>query len=426
MTDTSINRRKFVQRSSIYATAATQAALIGNRVSGANERVNIGVMGIGGRGKHLLTSFVNENDVSVAAICDVDDAHMKEGIQRTENQASGYKDFRRMLERNDLDAIVIATPDHWHAIPTIYACQAGKDVYVEKPIAHNLKEGQDMVKTASETNRIVQMGTQQRSASQWQEAVKIIQSGILGKISEIRIWNNFAPRHLGNPPDGNPPDGVDYDMWLGPAPKRPFNPNHFHRNALYFWDYAGGLVTSWGVHLLDIAYWAMQLSGPRSVSAVGGKFVMDDNRETPDTFSAVYQCDGFIMTYMMRHWNGLSRPLGGFGHSDHGIEFHGADGTIYIDRQGYELRGTGDQPKAKSYKGEYGTGAHVRNFLDCVKSRTKPNSSIELGLPPSAATFLANISYRTGTKIDWNAETETIIDNPDATKFLSRKPRKPW
>jgi len=272
----------------------------------------------------------------------------------------------------------------------------------------------------------VQMGTQQRSQSHWQQAVALVKAGRLGTIGEIRVWNNFRYRSLGNPPDGVPPKEADYDFWLGPAPKRPCNPNRFHATALYFWDYAGGCVTSWGVHLLDVAYWALDLKGPTSVAAVGGKFCIDDNRETPDTFSAVYQYPNLTMTYMLRHWNGLTRPLGRFGTSNHGIEFHGTDASLYVDRGGFELRPTGDEIQAQSVEGGYGTNAHVRNFIDCVKSRQKPNSSAEFGHPPSVATFLGNISYRTGRKIRWDPDTETIIDDPEASRYLSREYRAPW
>ncbi len=426
MSKKNINRRTFTRQTSAGAVALSSLPVIANTVFGANDRVVIGAIGVGGRGTTLLSTFCREDDVSIAAICDVDDAHTAEGVERAGGKAKGYRDFRRMLEQKDIDAVMIGTPDHWHAIPTIQACKAGKDVYVEKPIAHNVEEGRAMVNTARETKRIVQMGTQQRSCHHWQKAVDIVQSGQLGNVCEIRVWNNFAGRDLGNPPDGVPPEGVDYDFWLGPAPKRPFNPNHFHSNALYFWDYAGGCVTSWGVHLLDIVYWAMNLKGPKSVAAAGGKFHMEDNRETPDVFSAVFDCPGFTMTYMLRHGNGLTRPLGQFGHSNHGVEFHSPDGSLYVDRQGFELRGVENRIPDQSVKGEYGTVKHIRNFLDCVKSRKKPNSSIELGHPPSVATFLANISYRVGRKIEWDPETETIRNDPEASKLLSREHRAPW
>ena len=421
-----LNRRAFAQRTFAYAAALGGTSVIRNDVYGANDKVVVGVMGIGRRGSVLLSSLLREKDVAVAAVCDVDETHLAEGIERTEGKAKGYRDFRRMLERNDIDAIVVGTPDHWHAIPTIQACKAGKDVYVEKPLSHNAREGRVMVEVARETGRIVQMGTQQRSQSHWQQAVDIVKSGELGRVCEIRVWNNFKYRSLGSPPDCAPPKGVDYDFWLGPAPKRPFNPNRFHGTALYFWDYAGGCVTSWGVHLLDVAYWAMDLQGPTSISAVGGNFCVDDNRETPDTFSAIYKYPGFIMTYMLRHWNGLTRPLGRFGKSNHGIEFHGPNGSLYIDRRGFELRGVEDEIQARSVEGGYGTTSHIRNFLDCVKSRKRPNSSVELGHPPSVAMFLANISYRTGRKIRWNSENETILDDPEASRLLSRECRSPW
>lgn len=283
-----------------------------------------------------------------------------------------------------------------------------------------------MVKVAQETGRIVQMGTQQRSQPHWQKAIEIVQSGALGTISEVNTWNNFAYRSLGNPPDGAPPAWADYDFWLGPAPKRPFNPNRFHATALYFWDYAGGCVTSWGVHLIDIVYWGMRLKGPQNVSASGGKYVIDDNRETPDTFTSIFEFPHFIMTYRLRHWNGLCTGIGEYGQAGHGVEFHGENGSLYVDRFCLELRGVQDRIPALSIKGGDVTQIHVRNFLDCVKSRQKPNSSIEGGHDPSVATFLANISYRTGRKIFWDAENELILNDPDASQYLSREYRPPW
>lgn len=426
MKQNKLNRREFAEKTLAYGTTLGATSFVPTDVRGANDTVVIGAMGIGRRGGVLLSSFLRQKDVSVAAVCDIDERHLAEGIARTDGKAKGYHDFRNMLGQEDIDAILIGTPDHWHALPTVQACRADKDVYVEKPLCHNVREGQVILETMQETGRIVQMGTQQRSQSHWQQAVEIVKSGQLGTIAEIRVWNNFRYRNLGNPPDGTPPKEADYDFWLGPAPKRPFNPNRFHATALYFWDYAGGCVTSWGVHLLDVAYWALDLDGPTSVAAAGGKFCIDDNRETPDTFSAVYEYPGLTMTYMLRHWNGLTRPLGRFGKSNHGIEFHGTDASLYIDRRGFELCPVGDQPQAQSVEGGNGTEAHIRNFIDCVKSRNKPNSSADFGHPPSVATFLGNISYRTGRKIHWDPDTETIIGDAQASDYLSREYRKPW
>ncbi len=421
-----IDRRTFTHSSVLSTAALSGLAILPKPVRGANEKITIGMIGVGRRGTTLLSSFSREEDVAVAAISDIDDKHIKAAIERTEGQAKGYRDFRTMLERNDIDAVVIGTPDHWHALTTIKSCQAGKDVYVEKPLSHNVREGQVMKQVAAETNRIVQMGTQQRSQSHWQKAVEIVQSGSLGKISEVNAWNNFSYRSLGNPPNGTPPEWADYDFWLGPAPKRPFNPNRFHATALYFWDYAGGCVTSWGVHLIDIVYRAMKLKGPKSVSASGGKYIIDDNRETPDTFSSIFDFSDFIMTYRLRHWNGLCTLVGNYGKAGHGVEFHGVNGSLYVDRFCLELRGIEDRIPSQSLKGGNSTPAHIRNFLDCVKSRQKPNSSIEYSHAPSVATFLANISYRTGRKILWDAENELILDAPEANKYLSRDYRHPW
>ncbi|RJP18894.1 MAG: gfo/Idh/MocA family oxidoreductase [Candidatus Omnitrophota bacterium] len=420
-----INRRSFVAQT---ATATAAGFIPAKSVMGANDRVVIGVIGIGRRGTTLLSDFLREEDVAVAAVCDVDETHLAHAIERTENHAKGFHDFRHMLEQKDIDAVVIGTPDHWHAIPTIYACRAGKDVYVEKPLSHNAREGQVMVKTARETGRIVQMGTQQRSEPHWQQAVDIVKSGTLGKICEIRAWNHFDSQieGFGNPSDCDPPKEADYDFWLGPAPKRAFNPNRFHARAMYFWDYAGGCVTSWGVHLLDIAYWAMDLQGPLTVSAGGGKYYLQDNRETPDTFAAIFVCPDFLMTYHLHHWSSIAKTIDSYGKYGHGIEFYGADAALYVDRFRLELRGEGEDAPSLSVEGKNRDAPHIRNFLECVKTRQRPNSDVETGHRSSVSTFLANISYRTGRKITWDAKTETILNDPEASQYLAREPRAPW
>jgi predicted dehydrogenase len=316
------------------------------------------------------------------------------------------------------------------------------------------------VEAARKYNRIVQAGTQQRSGKHFQQAVQYVQSGKLGKISRVSTWNlqNESPHGMNSFPDSDPPPGLDYQMWLGPAPNRPFNPNRFIFSFRYFWDYAGGYATDWGVHHIDIVQWAMNVRAPEKVSALGGKYYIQDNRETPDTLEVIYQYPEFLLTYSNRLLNGspiLNRPWG--------IAFYGTDATLVVDRSGYEVlpesRGT-FEPLDPYYKREleavkqgrpapYPWGsdrdvwigrasevhaqsgpdihrAHVQNFIDCVRSRQRPASDVETTHYSTSTTHLANIAYRTGRTIKWNSEMEQIENDQEAAAYLSRNNRGPW
>ncbi len=309
------------------------------RFQGANDRVSVGIIGTGMQGRSVLRAHVKLEDVEIRAICDVYAPNLEKGAELAP-EADRLTDFRQVLDRKDIDAVVVATPDHWHALMTVMACQAGKDVYVEKPTSVAIAEGRSMVEAARKYKRIVQVGTQQRSAAHFQKVVELVRGGKIGAITSVRCWNvgNQSPEGIGNPPDSDPPADLDWDMWLGPAPKRPFNANRFgvfpgiFPHFRWFWDYAGGMMTDWGVHLIDIAQWAMNVEAPLSVSAVGGKFHLEDNRETPDTIQAIYQYPGFAMSYENRVCNG--NPLNGHGY---GIEFYGTEGTLFVDRQEFAV-----------------------------------------------------------------------------------------
>ena len=315
------------------------------------------------------------------ALCDVDDeqsAKARDRVSKEFTQTVDFvtRDFRRVLDRSDLDAVIIGTPDHWHALPTVMAVQAGKDVYVEKPLSLTIGEGRVMVNAARRHNRIVQMGTQQRSSAHYKEAIDYVKSGQLGKIRLVKTWayqdwmGNIPPV-----PDSAPPPTVDYDMWLGPAPKRPFNRNRFHFNFRWYYDYSGGLMTDWGAHMIDIANWGMGVTAPRSATSVGGKFGFpDDAEETPDTQQALWECDGFSMIW--EHATAIG--LGPY-NRDHGVAFHGNNGVLIVDRGGWEVvPETETKGGKKTYRAggqpRRGSGGdmhleHVRNFLDCVDSR---------------------------------------------------------
>lgn len=388
-----------------------------------NERVVIGLIGCGGMGGSDVDDFVRSGMVDVAAVCDVDQNRLNAMVQDLGGTPTPYRDFRKLLERKDIEAVIVATPDHWHPLPTIHACQAGKDVYVEKPLSHNIVEGRAMVNAARRYGRVVQVGTQQRSGAHFQKAAEIVQSGVLGHITLCRAWNvgNESPNGIGNPPDGDPPPEIDYDMWLGPAPKRPYNPNRCHYSFRWFFDYSGGMITDWGTHLLDILLWGMNVEYPTAVSASGGKFVLQDNRDTPDTMEAVYEFPGFVMVYSMR--KACGRGMDGRGY---GIQFHGTNGTLFVDRGGFEVYPEGDRMQPIPGFDSDQHFPHVLNFLECVKSRERPRSDVEIGHRSTSCPLLGNIALQTGRKIHWDGVNERIIGDEAANRLLAREYRAPW
>jgi predicted dehydrogenase len=458
-----MDRRRFVSTAAAGIVGASVSVRGSSQgVQGANDRITIGLIGCGGMGRSNLQNFLRMPDVQVAAVCDVYEFNRNRALKMVEGQkgagqVAAVDDFRRVLDRKDIDVVIVAPPDHWHAIPTIMACEAGKDVYVEKPLSHNIVEGRKMVQAVEKHKRVLQMGTQQRSGAHFQEAVKLVRDGKIGKVTSVATWNygNQSPYGCGNHPDSAPPAGLDWDFYLGPAPKVPFNTNRFIWNFRWFWDYAGGMMTDWGVHLIDIAQWAMDVTAPTSVTAAGGKYVIQDNRDTPDTIQALYEYPGFVLTYSNRVLN--ARANNGHGY---GIEFYGTDGTLFLDRSGYEIipETTGvlelpqpwhakeveqveaeqrkewkrswkaRQPRTAVAAGETSDQnlSHTRNFLDCVKSRQKPISDAETGHRSTSACLLANVSLRSGRKITWNGATETIEGDADAAKYLTREYRAPW
>jgi len=443
-----IDRRTFLTTSTatlVGAGVALRGQTASAQILGANDRVRVGVIGTGRQGTSDMRNHMSLPGVEIAAICDVYGTNLAKAAALVPS-AQQHKDFREILDRTDIDAVIVGTPDHWHPLVTVMACQAGKDVYVEKPTSVAIDEGRKMVEAARKYKRVVQVGTQQRSAAHFRKTVDLVGSGRLGRISMVRCWNanNQSPEGFGNPPDGTPPADLDWDMWLGPAPKVPFNPNRFgvYPDAWsyfrYFWDYAGGMMTDWGVHLIDIVHWAMKVDAPLAVSAVGGKLAIDDNRETPDTIVASYQYPGFIMIYENR--SGNSREINGHGY---GIEFYGTDGTLFVDRSGLEI-----VPEKRRIEGTTSSGTqssetmnrtepltlestkdnptHAQNFIACVKSRELPICDIEVGHRSSSAAILGNLAYRTGASLKWDARRERVEGNDKAGGMLDREYRSPW
>jgi predicted dehydrogenase len=420
-----LTRKDFISVSA--ATLALHGALA--RKASANDKITIGIVGCGGMGKGDLNVFLSNADVDCAIVCDVDDARANEAATIVETARGTrpeiVRDFRKVIDRNDIQAVLVATPDHWHALPTIYACQSGKDVYCEKPLGNTIEECRSMLDASVHNNRVVQMGTQWRSAEHFKAVVECVQSGKLGKVRQVRAWAYLDwVGGIGNPPDTEPPAGVDYDMWLGPAQLRPFNPNRFHFNFRWYWDYAGGLMTDWGVHLINIVLWAMGPTPPKRIASYGGKRVIDDNTETPDTQIAVYDFPDYTFIWEHQMLGGV-----GIGGRPHGISFSGTKGTLIVDGNGWEIV---PEPMNKELQAEKheggpdGRSAHVRNFLDCIKSREKPVENLEIGHFVSTVAHLGNIALRTGDTLEWDAEKERCIGNRAANQLVSANYRAPW
>jgi predicted dehydrogenase len=440
-----LNRREFLGTSAAAAAGlAAPLAFAAEKRVAANDKVAVALIGCGGMGRANLHDFMRVPEVEIVGVCDVDPAHTHDALEdikkagRPTEHVKVDTDFRNVVDRKDLDAVIVATPDHWHAYVMIAACANNKDVYCEKPISHNIVEGRAMVNAAQRNKRVVQIGTQQRSGQHFKDAVAYVQSGKLGSIYLCRTWitNESPPNQLANEPDGgSPPPGVDYDMWLGPAPKRPFNKNRFHHNFRWFYDYGNGLCNDWGVHLNDVILWAMKVQAPLAVFAPGGKYDMKDNSDTPDTMDAHYQYPTFTHIYTVRrsiyHYGTPAR--------DHGMEFHGSRGILTLDRGGWVVYPEGDHQNPEHHGSSEQHFAHVQNFLHCIRHRDeKTASDIEDMHRATTTAHLANIAYRVKRRVYWDSETERCYRgyDPEAKKFqyedseanayLLREPRKPW
>jgi predicted dehydrogenase len=450
MTLQSCSRRAFVGKS--LGTAALTAAGY-ERIDGANDRVGIGFIGYGLIGKRHVLDFKQENDVDLIGLAEVHRGRRDEGLAEIGRGARGFTDFRRLLEQKDIHGVVISTPDHWHALQTMLACAAGKDVYVEKPLTLFVREGRWMVDTARRHRRIVQVGTQQRSGPHYRRARELIQKGHIGTVHSVRMasYRNVMPG-FGRPPDGQPPQELDWNLWLGPAPERPYNPNRCLYHFRWFWDYSGGQITNLGAHALDIVHWFLDVAAPRAVASMGGRFCLQDNGETPDTQDALFEYPRFTAIWSHREACAGQRPPSG-------LEFCGTRGSLSISRSGFVVTAdplvppenaipqfagahpvggprpvrTDGVPRTRTEPIEDRTGntsqqfrGHVRDFLDCIKSRRQPVSDLESAHGVTTACHLANLSMRVGRKLRWDAAREEVSGDADANRLLVRPYRAPW
>ncbi len=389
----------------------------------ANDRINVGVIGAKGMGWSDVSSLMKIPEISIAGICDVDESVINMRVQELEKggvkKVKTYGDYRKLLENKDIDVVVIGTPDHWHCLQMVDACAAGKDVYVEKPIGNSIVECRAMVAAQKRYNRAVQVGQWQRSVPHFVDALNFLRSGKIGQIRTVKAWAYQGwMKNIPTLPDGPVPAGVNYDMWLGPAQKRPFNPNRFHFNFRWFWDYAGGLMTDWGVHLIDYALLGMNDPIPRSIYASGGKYAYPDGgHETPDTLVTTYAFDNFTMIWEQAQ--GISN--GNYGR-DHGMAYIGNNGTLVLSRGGWEVIPDEKRMEAVPLQPNVGSGldAHTKNFIDAVKSRKLDTLTCPIHAGAHVATVcqMGNISFRTGQPVHWD-EAAGRFKESDANGYLA-------
>ncbi len=401
-----------------------------------NDRITVCVMGIRGRGGALLNAFASQPDVDVKYVCDLDLSALASRIEqvkeRTGKRPEGITDYREALDDKNVDALVAGTPDHWHALPTIHACQAGMDVYVEKPDGHNILEGRTMVAAMKKYKRIVQLGTQARSGAMQASAMKYISEGKLGLVRFAKAWESAKQGALSAVPDSDPPAGFDYDTWLGSAPVRPFNSRRWHGNWRWFFDYGTGDLGNDGVHRLDVARWGLktgveakggELSAfPKSVSAHGGKHYFDDVQEWPDNLMATYDYGNCILTYELRIWSPY--PLHG---ESEGAAIYGDQGYVVIGNTRWRAFDAKGEQILEEPGGDNTTG-HARNFLECMRSREKTNADLEtVGHPSSLLCHIGNAAWRAGRSLKFDADNYSFFGDSDADQFLTRAEyRKPW
>jgi predicted dehydrogenase len=453
--DSEISRRDFLRKSAKTGagwTALASLAFIpkGERVFGANDRVRVAVVGLRGRGWDHVEGFSELPNVEVAAFCDVDATVLRERLAQAEEtnlpKPLAFADFRNLLEDKSIDAVSIATPNHWHALQSIWACQASKDVYVEKPCSHNLWEGRQLVRAAEKYNRIVQHGTQSRSHRGVVEGIQKLRQGLIGDLYLARglcyKWRYTNGRAATEPV----PAGVDYDLWTGPAPLRPFNRNRFHYNWHWIWETGNGDIGNQGIHEMDIARWGLGLKYPQRISAIGGHFMFADDQQPPNTLNAAFEyelSDGTrrLLEFEVRHWithHEAEIGAGTFGESSIpevtgapekpaasrgprntiGNIFYGSKGYLAMDGyEGYKTWLGKEQDRGPSGQGG---GDHFANFIDCVRSRKKENlnAPIEEGHISTALVHLANVSYRLGRTLYFDPTREEVFGDEEANRLL--------
>ncbi|MEM9588671.1 MAG: Gfo/Idh/MocA family oxidoreductase [Planctomycetota bacterium] len=430
-----LSRRDFQTKSAKTFVLAASTAAASARAAGSNDRVQIGFIGVANRGRQLMAAFAEHDDCQASVLCDVDSQAMEKSAGLVDGDVSTTDDFRRVLDNSAIDAVCIATPDHWHAIQSNLACAAGKDVYVEKPLSVTIVEGRSMVNAARKYGRVVQVGTHRRSSPLYHELSHRIQDGMLGKVCLARAYrtSNMAPVGIGHSPTTPPPDHLNWDMWLGPRAERPYQDNIAPYKFRWWQDYSSQMG-NWGVHYLDAIRWCVGEEAPNSVCAMGGVFAVDDDRTIPDTMEVAFQFKSGRLA-MFGQYETSSNPMLPTGE----IELRGTQGTAYISSSAYEvlpersgqfqdkkLPRSKPEKKQESWSNHRLTTAHARNFLDCMTTRDQPHADVEVGHRSTTFCHLANISFAVGRRLEWDAKAERFVGDEEANELLHYEYRKPW
>ena len=441
------SRREFCKNSTKLAIGAGLVSMmpLTSSCNTANQKIVIGAIGLRNMGFSNLRSFLQNPGVECGALCDIDDEilnrraaevekineeRITNGEKLTIKKPTLYKDYRKLLENKDIDAVIIGTPDHWHCLMMVDASEAGKHVYVEKPMANSIEETLIMEKAAKKYKNVVTVGQWQRSGKHWHDAVNYVKSGEIGKVSRVKAWAYTSKTALPVVSDSDVPPGVDYDMWLGPAPKRPFNQNRFHYNFRYYWDYAGGLMADWGVHMLDFALFGMDAKRPNTITALGGHFAHEDARQTPDTLNVLYEFDDFSLSW--EHSVCLGNGSYGMGH---GVVFQGNKGAVLVSRGGWQVipekemkdgqrvNKTEEKPWVK---GEGSLDEHIAKFLDVIRNGGEVNCTVEMGKEVAMVSHMGNIAHRTGEKLIWDEASNRFTNSEKANALLAPEYSDPW
>jgi predicted dehydrogenase len=445
-----VSRRSFNRAAAITGLTA----LSYRHVYGANDRVGLGFIGCGNRGDELLDSFLQVGrECRPLAYCDLSDAYVRHAHNKAGGTGHFYKDYRELLQKKEVDAVVIATPDHWHALQTIEACSAGKDVYIEKPLSLCVAEGRAMVEAAAKHQRIVQVGIHRRSSPLCRDAVEAVQRGEIGEIVMCRAFHiqNEWPEGIGSPSDSKPPENFDWERWLGPAPMKPYNVNRTFYRFRWFYDYSGGQLSNFGAHYLDLFHWMMKQNAPATVAALGGKYFVKDNREIPDTLEVIWQYPkNLTVTFTQLNANGalaVSQP-------ETEVEIRGTKGTLYLQGKNYLILPETTKPipfpalspidreSIRKYRaagkpamtgvrksekaGANDTTRHALNFIECVKSRKEPNCSIETGHRATSAALIGRIALQKRAILDWDDKAEKFTNSAEANSLLRYEYRAPY
>lgn len=417
-------------RRDLLLASATAPAFFRSALAAPGDRINVGFIGVGGMGMSRLRGFVKHADVNPVAVCDLDSTRVDKAVEFIQKERPGtdkpktFKDYRQLLADKSIDAVCIATPDHWHALPAAQACQAGKDVFVEKPLSYSIGEGRAMLNAARSAKRITQMGNHiHNDLPNYRRVVELIKSGVVGKVSRVQIWKGSTSKGIGAPADTAPPAALDYDFWLGPAPKRPYNPNRSHFTYRFFWDYSGGDFIDFWCHITDVVYWALDLQAPKFIAAAGRRELADDNAETPNYLEVQYEFPGLNVVWSLN-------PQGPPGMEDWsiGAAFQGSEGTLVTNYSEHKLFVKGKE--VTDFKRPDPTipdsPGHIREFLDSIKSRKLTTCDLEYAHRLNKGGLLGNIALRTGRRIQWDNEAEKIVGDKAAQSMVTRRYRKPW